>query len=918
MIDSSKLASQTPVHGARGTFLASLSAMSLVSITSHHHLHHSHNTLNMHKSTVVSRQTPSPAQQYLTSFNHGTRVTVRDLFGNMPVRVKQRAISTEKQRGNSKEWEELRRDVVLLLLAWPKCVAVAIREAVTNEKILIAGRAGASSSVWTNWIDVPAVCTILSQASLMSVDDKPFWVSVYASTQKIAINGAISLVPSASKRVQFISFGIQPLVADDARSILHNEVNRMFINSAFGSDEDSVELDAAEIDRRAKDGRYKGDIYSNKELKGGRKGVDRWPMFYINIQQNLKLKDGKSLDIDDILDEKGSNLSAVVELLQAMIWEFLTKHQFQPKVSRSRRSKRTASAIDPKLEELEALKLSAHWPPSVQQTANVENKGRKASVSNTRLLQLDPLSINEQLPSSQLLSAKVDNPFDMWTRIKSGSKPTKSANYEKAWETSDEAANVRCPVSTAPCSTAISLTSMPRPGPRSAIPLLSSTGKVIRRPFEEVATSEVQSRNTPKVPPQRIQHSEETGEDVIAWINPVTKVKSLVNQRTGLTVRADKVNPKNSNSTSISMIRRSLNQQKLKGKSFPFTQLPSPWLNSILKTWNNPVFCPTEPSISQVSFDGPEPGIQDILLGRHHHCSQIDIDRAFKESSASIDGRISKAALSRAEVVSQVDRKFILVKLEATSISTAASAEDGRLLILIDQHAADERIRIETLFEEFFAPPTVPIESSVVTSLLDKPITFEVSAKETLLLNQCKQHFKRWGIIFDQLNDTSKSDTASRSITMQSIRVRCLPPGIIERCKIDPKLLIDLMRTESWKIHDGGGKLSHRAEGDWLQCIHDCPQGIIDMLNSRACRSAIMFNDELSKKQCELLVRRLAICKFPFQCAHGRPSLVPLVDIGRLEMRLAKPASDKHVAASTFGMGFNKWRQGVKQSTTDC
>lgn len=41
-----------------------------------------------------------------------------------------------------------------------------------------------------------------------------------------------------------------------------------------------------------------------------------------------------------------------------------------------------------------------------------------------------------------------------------------------------------------------------------------------------------------------------------------------------------------------------------------------------------------------------------------------------------------------------------------------------------------------------------------------------------------------------------------------------------------------------------------------------------------------MFNDALSAEECEGLVRRLARCAFPFQCAHGRPSLVPLVDLG--------------------------------------
>jgi len=44
-----------------------------------------------------------------------------------------------------------------------------------------------------------------------------------------------------------------------------------------------------------------------------------------------------------------------------------------------------------------------------------------------------------------------------------------------------------------------------------------------------------------------------------------------------------------------------------------------------------------------------------------------------------------------------------------------------------------------------------------------------------------------------------------------------------------------------------------------------------------------MFNDELSVDDCKALVRNLACCVFPFMCAHGRPSMVPLVDLGGLD-----------------------------------
>lgn len=41
-----------------------------------------------------------------------------------------------------------------------------------------------------------------------------------------------------------------------------------------------------------------------------------------------------------------------------------------------------------------------------------------------------------------------------------------------------------------------------------------------------------------------------------------------------------------------------------------------------------------------------------------------------------------------------------------------------------------------------------------------------------------------------------------------------------------------------------------------------------------------MFNDELTHSECEDLMSRLSQCSFPFQCAHGRPSMAPLFDLG--------------------------------------
>ncbi|KAN0107884.1 hypothetical protein V8E51_007626 [Hyaloscypha variabilis] len=902
---SSKLTSQTPVHGNRGNFLASLSAMSLLSITSHHHQHYSHNTLTMHKSAVVSRQTPSPPHLHLASFNNGTRVTVRDLFGNMPVRVKQRAMSSEKPRGTSREWEQLKRDIVSLRLAWPKNVAVTIRETASNERLQIRGYTGAAASISYDHTDLSVICAILAQASLISVEDKPFWVSTRASTPKLLVNAAISLLPSVTKQTQFISFGIQPLVTHDTRSILHDEINRMFLNSSFGNDEAAVDLDASEIDRRAKDKRYKGGGFTNKELKGGKKGIDRWPVFYINIQERASSADPRNFDIDQVLDDQGGSLGAIMELLQAMIWEFLAKHYFRPKASRGHRTRQIPNTGCER-----SLDMEASDPPKSSYSKNkVVTTKRKESAASSHM--------KGSVGTSGRSLSTPDSPFDVWTRAKVGSKPGKFNDSARLHQTPD-VANIARPCSAPPSSTSRNSAPVAKPSKRSTTPLLSTNGKLVRCPFEEVAISTTNSdTTTPKASRQVFKHPLQPNDDLIeqleefiAWTNPVTKVKTLVNQRTGLTVRSDKTNSSCPGNVSSST-RTTFNRLQLANAS-PIIMEPSPWLKNLLQTWDNPVFCPAEASIPQVSFDGAEVGTQEILQGRRHHCTQIDIDRAFKQSSAGIDGRISKNALSEAEVISQVDNKFILVKLQLETSEGIADPGSKDLLVFIDQHAADERIRIETLWQDFFALPAADASMStarcVRTSLLDKPIHFEVSIKESRLLSKYKEHFVRWGIIFDLPSNTSQPEVTSKGPTTQRLTVLSLPPAIIERCKLDPRLLIDLLRTSVWKIHDEGTSLPP-TDGDWLERIHNCPQGIIDMLNSRACRSAIMFNDELTKEQCQTLVSRLAECKFPFQCAHGRPSLVPLVDVGRVDMRVA--AQER---SGNFGAAFNRWKGNTSRA----
>ena len=54
------------------------------------------------------------------------------------------------------------------------------------------------------------------------------------------------------------------------------------------------------------------------------------------------------------------------------------------------------------------------------------------------------------------------------------------------------------------------------------------------------------------------------------------------------------------------------------------------------------------------------------------------------------------------------------------------------------------------------------------------------------------------------------------------------------------------------------------------------PPFLIRTLQSKACRSAIMFGNALKHSDANKLIHKLSNCSMPFICAHGRPTLAPI------------------------------------------
>ncbi|KFX96956.1 hypothetical protein V490_03050 [Pseudogymnoascus sp. VKM F-3557] len=791
---TSKHASNAETHGTQGCFLASLAALSLLSITSHHHLHRSHNSMALSRSQVISRQTPAPEAQHLVSLSHGTRVTVRNLFGDMPVRVKQRAIENAEPSRNPKDWDLLRKEVTALILSWQGSVSVTIRELASNIKLRTLRISSKPRDINDDGALISHICSTLSQADFIPSVDASSWVSASGSTSTVSIRSGISLDPAPSKGIQFISFGIHPLSNEDGRNILFEEVNRLFANSSFGIVDGLPQLDETEKKRRAEDKRYKSDGFTNKELKGSGKGVDRWPMFYIRIEIHGPAPNHDL--VEDVFDDE-KTLISITKLLQAVVVEFLRSNNFGPKFVRpsGSPSKRKAESSDVELGEAEPYVSSGityDMPGTPQQTASATGSPKKRAVT--------------KLPTRHAIS-RPSSPFDVWSRVKSGRVPA-AAKASKA-ELSNTDGGVQAAEGVQLSKQALAgskgtgnglASKIEKPISRSTTPLISKSGAVTQMPFMDIAIS----TRRPVIARKEEALIRESPTDIykdelVPWTDPATKENCFVNMRTGLIHQ--NVKP---SGHSVSETRHGLRTLDRKcGPAGPGSSTqshpPSDWLNSILSTWNNPVFPPAEPPIPQIQPDWTDTLTQSILHGHDHTCTQTAIDRTFQVSATSSSGRLSKSGLQRARVIAQVDRKFILARMpSAASVDGAADEED--MLVIIDQHAADERCRIEALMADFCLPPSPStvlhgiggdeLNPGVRVERLEKSIVFEVAGAESELLQRHRRYFADWGVLYHIRSVNPPEDG------MDKVVLTALPPGIVERCRLDPKMAIELVRRE--------------------------------------------------------------------------------------------------------------------------
>ncbi|KAF8915373.1 hypothetical protein CPB85DRAFT_1495878 [Mucidula mucida] len=335
-------------------------------------------------------------------------------------------------------------------------------------------------------------------------------------------------------------------------------------------------------------------------------------------------------------------------------------------------------------------------------------------------------------------------------------------------------------------------------------------------------------------------------------------------------------------------------------KEYPTNKEMPVWIQDALLA--NDVFSPTETKIPSVKSTNANLGLESQGNGVSHGCHNPSRSSGSAQQDALTLGmtahRYRKTDLLNAYVINQVDRKFIACLISGTShsdIDGTVANGTGRALVFIDQHAADERIRVEQFLKPlclgFLESLRAGTDKGRIVEMreLSPGVPVLLTSYEASKLatgSSIQRAFQRWGFGFGDLGTVNSiADGVTQSGYVQVI-VKSVPEVVADKLLLGNELR-DLVKAylADPKIPEDSHDvmLSGSAEDSavWLKALRWCPRELLDLVNSKACRGAIMFNDSLTIEQCQKLVRQLADTVFPFQCAHGRPSLVPLFDISR-------------------------------------
>lgn len=175
-------------------------------------------------------------------------------------------------------------------------------------------------------------------------------------------------------------------------------------------------------------------------------------------------------------------------------------------------------------------------------------------------------------------------------------------------------------------------------------------------------------------------------------------------------------------------------------------------------------------------------------------------------------------------------------KIVGQVFSTYIIAEKGDKMLLIDQHAAHERLKYEELKKAL-------ANKQIMSQILIEPVIVKMTPSEFSAFFEVQNELQNMGFECDEFGD---NEVIVRSTPGD------LDPGEVE------ELLLELVTNASVLKHE---LITEKHER---------------MLYTIACKSAIKANHHLSIQEMETLVRNVLRLKNINTCPHGRPIIITM------------------------------------------
>ena len=241
------------------------------------------------------------------------------------------------------------------------------------------------------------------------------------------------------------------------------------------------------------------------------------------------------------------------------------------------------------------------------------------------------------------------------------------------------------------------------------------------------------------------------------------------------------------------------------------------FVSSILRSWVNPQFAA--------------------------HCSPVKLR---KLPGLDTQCQITCEQLKTAHFLGQVKCQLVLFLTTFQVDEKFLATVCGGLLVLWDQHAVHERIRVERLLADALVEgsPCLAVKSAACQQPLIVSLPREEAA---LIVDGERQLLEQWGVKLaevSQKGEIVKDDVPSSSLALSQIPQCFLSTDLARKVDLCRALLLEAASKEEESA-------SPRL-----------PRALYDHLASQACRGAVMFGQKIATEDC----RRLDQAKLFFFC----------------------------------------------------